>query len=118
MNSIRQQIKSQILLEIKKIVDKDRSGDIFIIVRTNKNIDFMREYGLNNEDIKNIIRKLSIEDCFAGPEADRNIKCTGMIFKFSPLFDNIKLYIKIRYESHEKAVCISIHEFGKYDEVN
>ena len=27
------------------------------------------------------------------------------------------LYIKIRVEYIDKAVCISIHEFGKYDEV-
>ena len=115
MKSIREQIKIQRLLEIKKIVDKDKAGELFVIVRTNKNIDFMREYGLNNEDVKNIVRRLAVEDCFAGPEADRSEKHSGMVFIFDPMFDNIKLYVKIRYESQEMAVCISVHEFGKYD---
>ena len=64
MNTIGGQIQSQYLLKIKKILDKDKNGDKFIIVRTKKNIEFMREYGINNEDIKNIIKQLSVEDCF------------------------------------------------------
>ena len=115
MNTIGGQIQSQYLLKIKKILDKDKNGDKFIIVRTKKNIEFMREYGINNEDIKNIIKQLSVEDCFSGPENDRNPEYEGWIFKFCPLFEGIKLYIKIRVESTEKSVCLSVHEFGKYD---
>ena len=118
MNTIGDQIQSQNLLKIKRIVDNDNNGDKFVIVRTKKNIDFMREYSLNNEDIKDIVRKLSIEDCFAGPEKDRDPQYEGWIFKFDPLFEETKLYIKIRVESTEKSVCLSVHEFGKYDEVN
>ena len=117
MNTIGGQIQSQYLLKIKKILDKDKNGDKFIIVRTKKNIEFMREYGINNEDIKNIIKQLSVEDCFSGPENDRNPEYEGWIFKFCPLFEGIKLYIKIRVESTEKSVCLSVHEFGKYDRV-
>ena len=113
----RPDTKSRILLRIKKIIDKDRNGDRFIIVRTKKNIEFMREYSLELEDIKDIIRQLSIEDCFSGPEADRDPQYKGWIFKFSPMFEETKLYIKIRIESTEKSVCLSVHEFGKYDEV-
>ena len=117
MNTIGGNIQSQYLLKIKKILDKDKNGDKFIIVRTKKNIEFMREYGINNEDIKNIIKQLSVEDCFSGPENDRNPEYEGWIFKFCPLFEGIKLYIKIRVESTEKSVCLSVHEFGKYDGV-
>lgn len=117
MNSIGGNIKLKNLITIKKIVESDSNGDKFIIVRTNKNIEFMREYGLTNEDIKSIIKQLSIQDCFAGPESDRDEKYSGWIFKFSPLFESTKLYIKIRIETIDKAVCISVHEFGKYDEV-
>ncbi|MBE5821953.1 MAG: hypothetical protein E7311_05135 [Clostridiales bacterium] len=106
------------LIEIKKILDDDINGNKFIIVRTDKNIEFMREYGLTNKDVKNIIREMSVDDCFAGPEFDRNPIYNGWIFKFSPMFENVKLYIKIRIENIGKAVCISVHEFGKYDEVN
>ena len=117
MNTIDDQIRNRGLLRIKKIIDKDRNGDRFIIVRTKKNIEFMREYSLELEDIKDIIRQLSIEDCFSGPEADRDPQYKGWIFKFSPMFEETKLYIKIRIESTEKSVCLSVHEFGKYDEV-
>ena len=117
MNTIGGQIQSQYLLKIKKILDKDKNGDKFIIVRTKKNIEFMREYGINKENKKNIIKQLSVEDCFSGPENDRNPEYEGWIFKFCPLFEGIKLYIKIRVESTEKSVCLSVHEFGKYDGV-
>ena len=63
------------------------------------------------------LKQLSVEDCFAGPEKDRDTQYEGWIFKFAPLFENTKLYIKIRVESTEKSVCLSVHEFGKYDEV-
>ena len=118
MNTVRNQILSQNIVKIKKIIDDDNNGDKFIIVRTKKNIEFMREYGLNNDDVKDIIRGLSIEDCFAGLEKDRDAQYKGWIFKFSPLFEGTKLYIKIRVESIERSVCLSVHEFGKYDEVN
>ena len=118
MDTIGSQIQSKNLLKIKRIIDNDNNGDKFIIVRTKKNIEFMREYNLNNEDIKDIIRGLSVDDCFAGPERDRDPQYEWWIFKFDPLFEGTKLYIKIRVESTEKSVCLSIHEFGKYDEVN
>ena len=118
MNTIGGQIQSQNLLKIKKILDNDNNGDKFVIVRTKKNIEFMRDYNLNNEDIKDIIRGLSVDDCFAGPEQDRDPQYNGWIFKFDPLFEDTKLYIKIRIESIEKSVCLSVHEFGKYDEVS
>lgn len=70
MNTIGGQIQSQNLLKIKKIVDNDNNGDKFVIVRTKKNVEFMREYSLNNDDVKDIIRDLSVDDCFAGPEKD------------------------------------------------
>lgn len=72
MNTIEGQIQSKSLLKIKKIIDNDNNGDKFVIVRTKKNIEFMREYSLNNDDVKDIIRELSVDDCFAGPEKDRN----------------------------------------------
>ena len=116
MKTIGEELKSKNLITIKQIIDKDNNGDKFIIVRTKKNVDFMRGYGLDAEDVKEIIKGLSVEDCFSGPEMDRNPKYEGMIFKFSPIFENIKLYIKIRIENKERSVCISVHEFGKYNE--
>ena len=92
MKTIRGQIRTQNLLKIKKIVDQDNNGDKFIIARRDKNIEFMREYGLNHGDIKDIIRGLTVEDCFSGPEEDRNPKYDGWIFKFNPMFGSVVLY--------------------------
>ncbi len=117
MNVITDKLREKYLLRIKTLVSSDINGEHFTMVRTKKNIDFMYEYGLSIEDVKNIILNLSTEDCFSGPENDRDLKCEGWIFKFSPMFENVKLYIKIRVESSEKSVCLSVHEFGKYDEV-
>ncbi len=116
LKTIGDGLKSQNLIHIKQIVTKDKNGDRFTIVRTKKNVDFMRNYNLNHEDVKDIVKGLSIEDCFSGPEMDRDSKYKGMIFKFNPIFENIKLYIKIRIENKDNAICISVHEFGKYDE--
>ena len=117
MNTIGAQIQSRNLLIIKKIVDSDNKGDKFVIVRTKKNMEFMRKYNLTIEDVKDIVRQLTVKDCFVMPEKDRNLNYKGWIFKFAPLFEDIKLYIKIRLESTEKLVCLSVHEFGEYDEV-
>lgn len=117
MNVITDKLRGKYLLRIKTLVSSDINGEHFTIVRTKKNIDFMYEYGLSIEDVKNIILNLSTEDCFSGPENDRDLSYEGWIFKFSPMFENVKLYIKIRVESSEKSVCLSVHEFGKYDEV-
>ena len=117
MNVITDKLREKYLLRIKTLVSSDINGEHFTIVRTKKNIDFMYEYGLSIEDVKNIILNLSTEDCFSGPENDRDLSYEGWVFKFSPMFANVKLYIKIRVESSEKSVCLSVHEFGKYDEV-
>lgn len=117
MNVITDKLREKYLLRIKTLVSSDINGEHFTMVRTKKNIDFMYEYGLSIEDVKNIILNLSTEDCFSGPENDRDLSYEGWIFKFSPMFENVKLYIIIRVESSEKSVCLSVHEFGKYDEV-
>lgn len=79
MNTIESNIRTENLLKIKKIIDKDKHGDKFIIIRTRKNIEFMREHSLTSEDIKDIIRELSAKDCFEGPEKDRDSQYNGWI---------------------------------------
>jgi len=114
MSTLGEQIKLKELLKIKRIVDEDNDGDKFIIVRTKKNMTFMQKYEFKNEDVKNIVRQLTVQDCFAGPEKDRDSKYSGMIFKFCPFYGTEKLYIKIRVENNDKSICLSIHEYGNY----
>lgn len=80
MNVITDKLRGKYLLRIKTLVSSDINGEHFTIVRTKKNIDFMYEYGLSIEDVKNIILNLSTEDCFSDPENDRDLSYEGWIF--------------------------------------
>ncbi len=81
-----------------------------------KNRSFLLKYNLKKKDIINIILGLTKEDIMAGPEFDQDTQFDGWIFKFCPIFKMQKIYIKIRVENNSKAICISIHEFGLYEE--
>lgn len=113
MESIKQQIVRQKLTIIKKLVTKDKNGDKFILVNRDKNRNFMLEYGLLTNDIKDIILNLEVDDYYKGPEED-DAGFEGEIWIFTPTFQNIKLYIKIRLANNTVVICISIHEYGNF----
>lgn len=113
MESIKQQIVRQKLTIIKELVTKDKNGDKFILVNRDKNRNFMLEYGLLTNDIKVIILNLEVDDYYKGPEED-DAGFEGEIWIFTPTFQNIKLYIKIRLANNTVVICISIHEYGNF----
>ncbi len=113
MESIKQQIVRQKLTIIKKLVTKDKNGDKFILVNRDKNRNFMLEYGLLTNDIKDIILNLEVDDYYRGPEED-DAGFEGEIWIFTPTFQNIRLYIKIRLANNTLVICISIHEYGNF----
>lgn len=113
MESIKQQIVRQKLTIIKKLVTKDKNGDKFILVNRDKNRNFMLEYGLLTNDIKDIILNLEVDDYYRGPEED-DAGFEGEIWIFTPTFQNIRLYIKIRLANNTVVICISIHEYGNF----
>ena len=111
MESIQHQIVRQKLTIIKQLVTKDKNGDKFILINRDKNRNFLLEYGLLINNIKDIILNLEINDYYKGPEKDE-AGFEGEIWVFTPTFQNIKLYIKIRLNNNTLVVCISIHEYG------
>lgn len=113
MESIEQQIVRQRLTIIKQLVAKDKNGNKFILANRDKNRNFMLEYGLLTNDIKNIILSLEVDDYYKGPEEDE-AGLEGEIWIFAPFFQNIRLYIKIRLVNNTLVICISIHEYGVY----
>ena len=113
MESIKQQIVRQKLTIIKELVTKDKNGDKFILVNRDKNRNFMLEYGLLTNDIKDIILNLEVDDYYKGPEED-DAGFEGEIWIFTPKFQNIRLYIKIRLANNTLVICISIHEYGNF----
>ena len=113
MESIDRQIIRQKLTIIKKIISNDRKGNTFIIANRDKNRNFMLEYGLLINDIKNIILDIEIDDYYKGPEKDE-AGFDGEVWIFTPNFQDIKLYVKLRLSNNILVVCISIHEYGIY----
>ena len=113
MQDIKQQIVRQKLTIIKKLVTKDKNGNKFILANRAKNRNFMLEYGLLTNDIKDIILNLEVDDYYKGPEED-DAGFEGEIWIFTPTFQNIKLYIKIRLANNTVVICISIHEYGNF----
>lgn len=114
----QQRLIGEYLLNIKKLVIQDNNGsNIKIEWDREKNKKFIYNNSLNLESIKEIILKLKSSECFAGPELDRSekYKYAGWIFKFSPMFNGEKLYIKLRVQKDVKVICISIHEDGLFD---
>ena len=113
MESIKRHIVRQKLTIIKQLVTKDKNGNKFILANRDKNRNFMLEYGLLSNDIKDIILNLEVDDYYKGPEEDE-AGFEGEIWIFTPIFQNIKLYIKIRLANNTLVVCISIHKYGIY----
>lgn len=105
---IKQQMIRQYIEQIKKCVAK---GHMTFAPR-DKNVEFMREYGLIEEDIKDIILDLNITNYFRGPTKDHNPKYNGDVWEFKYELDidgYITIYIKVRYNPPKELVCISFH---------
>ncbi len=113
MKSIAQQIIRQKLTIIKRLVAEDEGGNKFILANRNKNRNFMLEYNLLINDIKDIILNLEVDNYYKGPEEDES-GLEGEVWIFTPIFQNTKLYVKIRLANNALVVCISIHKYGIY----
>lgn len=114
MNTLGENIQVKYLAIIKKMIATDDSS--LKVLNRRKNTSFLLKYNLKKKDIINIILGLTKEDIMTGPEFDKDTQYDGWIFKFCPMFKIQKIYIKIRVENENKAICISIHEFGLYEE--
>lgn len=113
MYTAKNQIIRQQLIQIKSIITKDENGETFSILRRKKNNDFMMKYSLYTEDIKNIFLDLEVDDYLSGPEQDEG-GYEGEVWIFNPIFQDIKLYVKLRLQDNKIVVCISMHENGIY----
>ena len=116
MDSIKIQLRRELLKKIKDVTRKDKNGNLFKINYANpKNCNFMTKHNLGLEDVKNIVLSLETKECFDGPEADRNSKYSGSVLEFGSYFEDEKIYTKLRYESDKRTVCMSIHEYGLFN---
>ena len=98
------------LRQLKQYVEKNS----FILVEREANEQFMASRGMSMDMLKNVILSLRPEDCFDGPEADRDPRYAGKwtVAEFSPTYHGELLYLKmsIRVDA-ERAKCLSVKAY-------
>ena len=90
-------------------------NEIFI-VRRPKNLEGIAEIGLTMEQAKEILKELSCDDYFDGPEKDRNPLEKGGLWTFKKEITGRAFYIKVKIaqkgEGKLYAKCLSFHPWG------
>lgn len=98
---------SLFLSQMKRIVEEKG----FIYVDRDASNQFLADRGYSHRDLTLLILSLEVEDCFDGPEPDRDVRYRDKwtVAEFAPVFHGEKLYLKmsIRVDS-ETAKCLSV----------
>lgn len=105
------------VLEICRIVKEENIEIDTDPITRPKNAEFLDKYALSVEDVRKIIRNLSIIDYIEGPVEDYNPKFKHPFWIFIKNLNNIKavVYIKLKIFNHKKKINVfSIHEEGDY----
>ena len=93
-----------------KKIKKQISHGKFTLAKRYKNVNFMRENGLDMNDLVDVILALTPNDCISDCESDRD-GYPGMVYKFkSEYIEELTIYIKTRYNPPDEVVLISFHE--------
>ncbi|MBR4377514.1 MAG: type II toxin-antitoxin system MqsR family toxin [Bacilli bacterium] len=83
-----------------------------------KTVEFLENYEIDDDRVKEIIKNLDKEDYYQGPVEDINPKFAHPFWIFIKKISNlrIKVYIKIKIINHKRKIIVfSIHEEGKYE---
>lgn len=98
---------SLFLSRMKRIVEEKG----FIYVDRDASNQFLADRGYSHRDLILLILSLEVEDCFDGPEPDRDVRYRDKwtVAEFAPVFRGEKLYLKmsIRVDSGT-AKCLSV----------
>lgn len=100
------------LQEAKRIIRKNG----FILVPRAATERFMAERGVDVETVEEIILALSPEDCFDGPEPDRDARYAQQwtVAEFSPEHPQGKLYLKISISMRvDRCKCLSVKLYSE-----
>ena len=92
-------------------------GKVIFDPRNNKTIDFLFEQGMTVDDVFLIIRKLTSNNFYEGPEKDRN-GSPGDVMKFLYNYKGIRIYIKLKIiidNINDIGAIMSFHKEGMYD---
>lgn len=106
------------LIEVKSILTS-KNGELRIIDRNDKpagynTIDCRTALGIDNSDIKEYIKKLTIKDYVETCDDERNKKANAY-YIFCIEIQNRQIYIKIKIQSYNKKIVLymSFH-FAQY----
>ena len=98
------------LRQLKQYVEKNS----FILVEREANKRFMASMDMSMDMLTDVILTLKPEDCFDGPEADRDPRYADKwtVAEFSPTYRGELLYLKmsIRVDT-ERAKCLSVKSY-------
>ncbi|HOU39556.1 MAG TPA: hypothetical protein PKW16_11720 [Treponemataceae bacterium] len=92
-------------------------GLVVFETRNRKTSDFMRNYALYFEDVKEILEELEPSEVYEGPSADHN-GSPGEVMVFLHDWEHLKLYIKLKVvtlQDGNTGAILSVHEEGLYD---
>lgn len=85
-----------------------------ILVDRRASRDFMADHGMTPAMLEEVVLSLEVEDCFDGPEKDRDPRFADhwTVAEFAPRFEGMKLYLKlsIRVDA-EQAKCLSVKAY-------
>ena len=98
------------LRQLKEFVEKNS----FILVDREATRQFMADRGMSMGMLTDVILSLKPEDCFDGPEADRDPKYanTWTVAEFAPEYRDEKLYLKMSIRVDvERAKCLSVKAY-------
>lgn len=106
------------LKEVRQILN-DTNSELRIIERNDKpkgynTSDCRTILGINNADIKEYIKKLTVNDYVETCDNERNLK-SNSYYVFCIEIQHNQIYIKIQIQSYDKKIilCMSFH-FAEY----
>lgn len=107
---LRQQIL-HFLIDFKELMGQGH----YIVKGHYKNIQSLKELGINFRERDNLILSIALENYSSGPHPDDYH--TGNYWIFGKDFVNIEIYIKLKIVSfnngNERAICLSFHPSEK-----
>lgn len=98
------------LRQLKHYVEKNS----FILADREASKQYMASRGMSMETLTNVILSLTSEDCFDGPEADRDPRYADKwtVAEFSPSYQGELLYLKMSIRVDvERAKCLSVKAY-------
>lgn len=98
------------LLQLKEFVEKNS----FILVDREASRQFMASRGMSISTLTDVILSLNPEDCFDGPEPDRDPRFSDKwtVAEFAPKYQGETLYLKMSIRvDNERAKCLSVKAY-------